>query len=89
MELSSILEKLNERHSQRERVIDYDNDEYFNDPAEEKELLTQFLQVQKNQLIDLQEHFERYSNTLPVFCFNSSKYDINLIKSYLLPILVN
>ena len=59
MELSSILEKLNQRHSQRERVIDYDNDEYFNDPAEEKELFTQFLQMQKNQLIDLQEHFER------------------------------
>ena len=45
--------------------------------------------MQKNQLIDLQEHFERYCNTLPVFCFNNAKYDINLIKSYLFPILVN
>ena len=45
--------------------------------------------MQKNQQIDLQEHFERYCNTLPVFGFNSAKYDINLIKSYLLPILVN
>ena len=44
--------------------------------------------MQKNQLIDLQEHFERYCNTLPVFGFKSAKYDINLIKSYLLPILV-
>ena len=50
---------------------------------------TQCLQIQKNQLIDLQEHFERYCNTLPVFDFNSAKYDINFIKSYLLPILVN
>ena len=50
---------------------------------------TQFLQMQKNQLIDLQEHVERYCNTLPVFGFNSAKYDISLIKSYLLPILVN
>ena len=50
---------------------------------------TQFLQLQKNHLIDLQEHFERYCNTLPVFGFNSAKYDINLIKSYLLSILVN
>ena len=50
---------------------------------------TQFLQMQKNHLIDLQEHFERYCNTLPIFGFNSAKYDINLIKSYLLPILVN
>ena len=45
--------------------------------------------MQKNQLIDLQEHFERYCNVLPVFGFNSAKYDINLIKSYLLPILVS
>ena len=45
--------------------------------------------MQKNQLIDLQEHFERYCNVLTVFVFNSAKYDINLIKSYLLPILVN
>ena len=73
IKLSSILEQLNQRHRQRERVIDYDNDEYFNDTAEEKELSTQFLQLQKNQLIDLQEHFERYCNTLPVFVFNSAK----------------
>ena len=42
--------------------------------------------MQKNQLFDLQEHFERYCNTLPVFGFDSAKYDINTIKSYLLPI---
>ena len=83
------MEQLNQRHSQQERVIDYDNDEYFNDTAEDKELSTQLLRMQKNQLIDLQEHFERYCNTLPVFGFNSAKYDINLIKSYLLPFLVN
>ena len=69
----SILEQLNQRHSQRERVIDYDNDEFFNDTAEEKELSIQFLQMQKTQLIDLQEHFERYCNTLPVFGFKSTK----------------
>ena len=88
IKLSSILEQLNHRHSQRERVIDFDDAEYFNDTAE-VELSTQFLQMQKNQIIDLQEHFECYCNTLPVFSFNSAKYDISLIKSYLLPILVN
>ena len=87
--LSSILEQLDQGHSQRKRVLDYDNDEYFNDTAEEMELSTQFLQMQENQLIDLQEHVERFCNTLPVFGFNSAKYDINLIKFYLLPILVN
>ena len=45
--------------------------------------------MQKNQLIELQEHLERYFNVLRVFGFNSAKYDINLIKSYLLPILIN
>ena len=44
--------------------------------------------MQKSQLIDSHEHFERYFNVLPVFGFNSAKYDINLIKSYLLPHLV-
>ena len=43
----------------------------------------------KNQLIDLQESLERYCNVLPLFGFTRAKYDLNLIKSYLLPILVN
>ena len=81
--LCSILGQLKQRHSQSERVNDCDDDEYFNDTAEEKELSTQFLQMQRNLLIDLQEHFERYRNMLPVFGFNSANYDINLIKSYL------
>ena len=50
---------------------------------------TQFLQIQKKQLIDLQEHLEHYCKVLPIFGFNSAKYDLNPIKSYLLPILVN
>ena len=50
---------------------------------------THFLHIQKNQLKDLQESLERFCNVLPVFSFNSAKYDLNLIKSYLLPILVN
>ena len=50
---------------------------------------THFLQIQKNQLIDLQDSLERYCNVLPVLGFNSAKYDLNLIKTYLLPILVN
>ena len=87
IKLSTILEQLNQRDSQRGRVIDYDNDEYFNDTAQEKELSTQFLQMQKNQLIDLQKLFERYCNTLLFFGFNSAKYDVNLIKSYLVPFL--
>ena len=45
--------------------------------------------MRNNQLIKLQEPLERYCNVSPVFGFKSAKYDINLIKSYLLPILFN
>ena len=31
------------------------------------------------------QNLERYTNILPVFGFNSCWYDINLIKSYLIP----
>ena len=48
----------------------------------------QFLRIQKNQLIDLKQHLKRYVNTLPVFGFNSGRYDLNLIKSYLIPYLI-
>ena len=40
-------------------------------------------------LIDLMQHLERYTNTLAVFGFNSGRYDKNLIKSYLIPYLIN
>ena len=43
----------------------------------------------ENQLVELQEKLERHCNVLPVFVFISAKYDINLIKSYLLPFLID
>ena len=87
IKLCAILEQLNQRRNRAERVSNFVDDSIAEE--EEKNLSTQFLQLQKNQLIDLQEHFERYCNVLPVFGLNSAKYDINLIKSYLLPFLVN
>ena len=39
---------------------------------EEDNSSTQFLQMQKTQYIDLQEHFERFSKILPVFQVNSA-----------------
>ena len=80
--LGSILEKLTQRHNRREQA-------HLDDCDNETCTSTQFLQIQKKQLIDLQEHLERYCNVLPIFGFNSAKHDLNLIKSYLLPILVN
>ena len=85
--LSRTLEPLNERRCRNQRVFEFE-DHCLEDDNEEKDASTHFLQMQKNQLIELQEHRERYCNVLPVFGFNSAKYDINLIKSYLLPILI-
>ena len=86
--LTRALESLNERRCRKQRVFEF---EYhcLEDDNQEKNASTQFLQMQKNQLIELQENLERYCNVLPVFGFNSTKYDINLTKSYLLPILIN
>ena len=83
IELCALLEQLNQRRNRAERASNVVDDWIV---EEEKDLSTQPLQMQKNQLIDLQEHFERYCNVLPVFGSNNAKYDINLIKSYLLPI---
>ena len=85
--LSHLMELLNERRSRREATFTFE-DECCESESEGKDVSTQFLHMQKKQLIQLQEHFERYCNVLPVFGFNSGKYDINLIKKYLLPILV-
>ena len=87
IKLCAILEQLHQRRNREKRVSNFVDDCILE--AEEKDLSAQFLQMEKNQLIDLQEHFERYCNVLPVFGLNSAKYDLNLIKSYLLPILVN
>ena len=87
-QLTRTLESLNERRCRNQRVFEFE-DHCFEDDNEEKDASTQFLQMQENQLNELQEHLERYCNVIPVFGFNSAKYDINLIKSYLLPILIN
>ena len=84
IKLGSILEKLTQRHNRRER-FDMSQDDCHNEICP----TTQFSQIQKNQLIDLQEPLERYCNVSPVFGFNSTRYDLNLINSDLLPILVN
>ena len=84
IKLGSIMEKLNQRHNQRKQA---DLDDRDNETCASN----QFLQIQKKQFVDLQKHLERYCNVLPVFGFNSAIYEtyINLIKSFLLPTLVN
>ena len=86
IELGKILEKLTQCHNRREHArFDKNQDDCDN----EKCASIQFLQIQKIQLGDLQKSLERYRNVLPEFDFNSTKNDLNIIKSCLLPILVN
>ena len=80
IKLCAVLEQLNQRRNRAERVSNFVDDCIVEE--EEKDLSTQFLQIQKNQLIDSQEHFEHYCDILLVFGFNSAKYDINLMNSY-------
>ena len=78
VKLCDILEQLKQRRNRAQKVPNFEDDCIA---EEEKDLSTQLLQMQKNQLFDLQDHFEPYCNVLSVFGFNRAKYDINLIKS--------
>ena len=85
--MKKIFDQLNEcGKNYSSKKFEYE-DESIED-SQEADMSTQFLRIQKNQLIDLKQHLERYVNTLPVFGFNSGRYDLNLIKSYLIPYLI-
>ena len=86
--MSKIFQELNEICRNLPTENFEDEDECIED-TEETDMSTQFLRMQKNQLNDLKQNLERYVHTLPVFGFNSGRYDLNLIKSYLIPYLIN
>ena len=68
----------NERGSfNKSEAREYEDESIENE--EETDASTHFLRIQKKQLIGLMHHLEKYTNTLPVFGFNSGRYDINLI----------
>ena len=60
IKLCAVLEQLNQRRNRTEGVSVFVNDCIVEE--EENDLAAQFLQMQKNQLFDLQEQFERYFN---------------------------
>ena len=86
IKLCTLLEQLKQGRNPAERLPNFVDDCIV---EEQKHLSGQLLQMQKNQLFDLQELSEPCCNVLPVFGFNSAKYNNILIKSYLLPSLVN
>ena len=84
--LGSILEKLTQRHNRRENArFDMSQDDCDNETCAS----TQFLQIEIKSFKWSSMSLEQYYSILPVFGFNSAKYELNLIKSYLLPIPVN
>ena len=68
--VKAIFEKLNERKGHTTPAFGFE-DECIEE--EEADMSTQFLQMQKIQHLDLQQHFERYIITLPAFEINSGK----------------
>ena len=76
--MKKIFDQLNER-GKNFSSNKFEYEEECNEYSEEADMSTQILRIQKNQLIDLKQHLERYVNTLPVFGFNSGRYDLNLI----------
>ena len=87
-ELNQFFSALNQRRCCKEPVLEL-GDKCIEEKEEEKrDVPTEFLQTQKNQITDLQDHFGRYYSVLPLFAFNGTEYDSNLMESYLLPPLV-
>ena len=63
-----IFDELNERgKNYSSNQFEYE-DECIED-SEEADKSAQFLRIQKNQLIDLKQHLEKFKNTLSVFEF--------------------
>ena len=87
IKLCGVLEQLNQRHNQAERVIVFVDDCSID--SEEQNLSTQFLRMKRNHIFDLMQLFGRFSSVLRDFEVNSTKYKTILIKPFLLPILVN
>ena len=56
---------------------------------EDSNVSKNFLRIQQKQLLDLQRHFIIYVDILPVFGSNIGEYDLNLIKAYFIPHLLN
>ena len=86
IKLDDILEKLKQPRNRRGHARFYMSQDDCDSEICES---TQFSQIRKTQLIDIQEALERYCNVLPVFGFNSAQNVLNSIKSFFPSILVN
>ena len=69
-------------------VEDLFDNEAEPDEEEDEELEIRRLRCELKMLSKLRQDFENYYSTIPVFGFNSSRYDLNLIKEYLHHLLI-
>ena len=69
-----IIPKLNQKSVVKHKIVMYLNTLY---------------ESSKSSSLSSSGHFNNYVDTLPVFGFNSEKYELNLIKAYLIPHLLN
>ena len=86
--LSHLIELLNERRLRPEATFTLEVECGEAESEGKESVSTKFLHMQKKELIELQDLFVR-NNVLPVFGFNSGEFDITLIKTSFLPMLVN
>ena len=97
---SQFFLTLNQRRCCKKPVLDFEHecieqeeeeeeDEEEEDEGKSQDMWTTFLQTQKNQHIDLQDQLEIYCDVLAGFSFSGANYDIYLLKSYLLLLLVD
>ena len=87
IKLGCFLKKLTHGNNWWEQVSRFElNQEHC---AKANCATTNFLQIEKNQLIELLEHLYWCCNVLPAFVFNGGKNGLFQMKSYLLPILCN
>ena len=86
--LSCVMESLNELQSNQEATLDFEDECCRDDSKEGIPQSTQFLQMQKKQLIELKEPLERHCNLLSVFEVKNYNHGVYFVNMYLLPILV-
>ena len=84
---AEIKTRLNDVSSRLQIIFETQSN--ISSETEDSNASKNFLRYQKKQLFNLQRHFNNYDDTLPVFGFNSGMYDLNLIKNYLIPHLLN
>ena len=83
--MKKIFEELNERG----KNYSSNQFEYEDECIEERFGRSRYVNtsLQKSQLIDLKQNLDKYVKILTVFGFNSGRYDLNLIKHYLIPLI--